>query len=721
MTRNTLCLVALATLSPLACASTNGGAFGLAYPASSAGELAAVEARARAAAAPMVPAVAVVVPPAPARGFAMFALPTGARTGQVGVAIVGRPVIAGDLVLARSPGSIVAWGLDGRERWRVPDRGFSLVGASQDAGRVAITLGGAGVTRRSGALLVVDAETGAPQLQRPEAHAFGAPLLVGRDLYVPWDGQNLSVFDADRGAELARVRTRDDVFGFARREGPTVWLGARALYRFGADMSAGRSAAATRVAFSRDGLPGAPPFMADPYVTLNAGLDARERVRLAWRPDSAAQGATFAGGAVYSLFHRDVFALDAATGAVRWAYVHPADVAGIEVSRGGVTLVDENGRAALLDAASGRVCWRANLDTPSAQAVLQVPGDFAPSGGADDEPARSQVEGLLLAAGGTDTRLMPAQLFAVRALTEIESPEATHALVTVLTRRLYPQELRAAAGEAITHRTNGTEAMLEALGAHHDYVRDVTAPPVGMLARGLAAARERRAVPALIAHLQDPATAASDLPQITAALRELGDAAAVAPLVDFLRLYHADSGMLSPVGGGEAHDDRHVGEQEPLDAALEQAVLAVGAMGGATERRVLDEIATHPRTATVVRDAIARVSAGDTRTAQASATAASQGGGIDMAFHMPTRLNAEAVETAYLPVRPQLLECLRNAPSRPSMVRIQFRYDSAGAVSHATINPTAFQACMAPLIEAVRLPENSAGRDIATYNLSTLP
>ena len=37
---------------------------------------------------------------------------------------------------------------------------------------------------------------------------------------------------------------------------------------------------------------------------------------------------------------------------------------------------------------------------------------------------------------------MPAQLFAVRALTEIESPEATHALVAVLTRRQFPQELR---------------------------------------------------------------------------------------------------------------------------------------------------------------------------------------------------------------------------------------------------------------------------------------
>ena len=74
MTRNPLCLVAVATLSTLACASTHGGAFGLAYPASSAGELAAVEARARAAAAPQIPA-----PMTTMRARSMAFLPRSAR------------------------------------------------------------------------------------------------------------------------------------------------------------------------------------------------------------------------------------------------------------------------------------------------------------------------------------------------------------------------------------------------------------------------------------------------------------------------------------------------------------------------------------------------------------------------------------------------------------------------------------------------------------------
>lgn len=721
MIRQTLGLAALLTLG--ACATSNGGAFGLAYPSANTTDIASLEARVREHRPAVTPAVAVVVPPAPARGFTVFSLPEGRRLGQVGVTIVGRPVIAGDLVLARSPGSIVAWTFDGTERWRVPDRGFSLVGASQDNGRVAITLGGAGVTRRNGALLVVDAVSGASRLQRPEAHAFGAPLLVGDDLFVPWDGQNLSVFDPDRGDERLRIRSRDDVFGFVRREGDAVFTGARALYRVEPSLGDTRPAQSARATLSRDGLPGAPPFMNDPYVTLNAGLDARERVRLAWRPEGNAQGAGFAHNTAYALFHRDVFALDASTGAVKWAYVHPADIAGLEVARDGVAIVDENGRSAFLHHENGRVTWRAELDTPAAQVVMQLPTEYAPTGAPADEPTRSLVEGLLLAAGGTDTRLMPAQLFAVRALTSLDTPEATHALVTVLTRRQYPQELRAAAGEAITHRTNGTEAMLEALGAHHDYVRDVDTPPVGMLARGLAAAHERRAVPALLAHLNDPATPATDLPAVVSALRELGDPASVAPLLDFLRLYHADRGALPDVGGGEMLDDRHVGDQDSIDAALEQAALAIGALGGPAERRALTQIAEHPGVSGVVRAAAERAANGDTRAASNGSGngTGEQASAIDMRFSVPARVNAEQMEAAFIAVRGPLLECLRNATSRPATVRIQFRYDSAGAITRPVVNPAVFQGCMAPIVEGVRLPENTAGRDIGTYVLTTFP
>jgi len=698
----------------VSCASLGGSrAFDLSYPASSAQSLDAIAARVRDARESATPAVAVVVPPRPAQGFTVFGLPSGERLGQVGATLLGRPVIAGDLVLARSNGSIVAWSLAGAERWRIPDHGYNLVGAAQDNGRVAITLGGFGLSRRNGVALVVDAQSGATRFEKVETVAFGPPALVGDDLFLPWNGQQLSVFDVRSGDEVARVHGRTDLIGFARREGNAIWYGARSLLRFGAASS--NVDTVPRAAFSKEGVPGAPPFMADPYVTLNAGLDARERVRLAWRPDAAAAGASFAGATVYSVFHRDVFGVDPASNEVRWGYVHNADLAGVEVSREGLGAVDENGNFLFVDARTGVLRWRVDLHATAAQAVVQLPADFAPTGHVE-EGARTPVEGLLLAAGGTDSRLMPAQLFAVRALIDHDGPDATHALVNVVTHRRFPQELRAAAGEAITRRTNGAEAMTEALAAHYDYVSDVEAPPVGLLARGIAAHRERNAVPALIAHLQDPATAASDLPPLVSALRELGDPSCVRPLVDFIRLNHADTGAAPPVGGGDPIDDRIVSDQEPMEAALEQAVTAVAALGTINERRILAEVAVHPRTARAVADAIARALRGEG--VAATSTEAPQ---APMTFQAPpNRVAMDAVESAFFPLRQEMLECLRGTPSRPATVRITFRYDGAGAISHVIVNPAQFQPCIEPIAERVRLPESAANREIGTYNLSTM-
>jgi hypothetical protein len=84
------------------------------------------------------------------------------------------------------------------------------------------------------------------------------------------------------------------------------------------------------------------------YTTLRAGVDARERVRLLWRPDPVLPGVVLLHNTVFALYHRDVFALDAQTGAVRWAYVSPQDLAGVAVVRAGLVVIDDHGVASLL-------------------------------------------------------------------------------------------------------------------------------------------------------------------------------------------------------------------------------------------------------------------------------------------------------------------------------------------------------------------------------------
>lgn len=712
-----LCLPLVLAALGLGCAgSLSRGAFSLSTPSSDAVVLTAVADRVRIAAPSELPPVAAIVADDPAQGLTVIDLGSGAVLGRVAAPIASRPVVAGDLVIARSGGSIVGWSLAGAERWRFPDEGLDLVGASRDGDRVAVVLGGAGVTRRRGVLRVVEARDGSSVARTEIAHSLGLPTLVGDDVFVPWDGQNLSVLDARSGDELSRVRSRDDVVGFSFREGHAVYYGARALYRLGPESASGTAEGTPHYQPRRDKLPGAAPFALDAYTSLRAGVDARERVRLVWRPDPALPGVALLHNMVFALYHRDVFALDAQTGALRWAYVSPNDLAGVSVVRAGVVLVDDHGGASLLAPDDGRARWRLGLPAGGPQAVLQVPADFSPSPNTDDPP-RTLVESLLEAAGGSDSRLLPAQRFAAQALAALPGAPATAALVSLLTRRGNSPELRAVVGEGLVGRTEGTDAMLEALDHHYDYVRGVDVPPVGFLARALARAHERRAVSALVSHLFDPATPTDDLAPIVVALRELADPSLVQSLADFVRLYHADVGAVAPVGGGDAIIERDITDQVQLNAAVEQAIETIARMGGAPERALIDRVQSHPAAPESVRVAASRVRDGAAPEAPAAPEAeAPTEARPDMSFGAPAgRLSPDAIDGAMAPHRAEVLACLRGAPSRPAQLRVQFRYDGDGRVSNVSVMPAGFQACVAPLVAQVQLPTSLAVRELGTW------
>lgn len=662
-----------------------------------------------------VEAVAVWVAAAPAQGFSVVSLPSGRRLGASTATLEGRPHLAGDRVLARSGGSIVAWALDGTEAWRVPDGGFDLAGVSRDGGRIAMTLGGGGVTRRRGALVVLEAADGRELLRRRVDHALGAPAMVGSQVFVPWDGQNLSAFAVDGGEEIARLRSRDDVFAFARRDGEALYFGARSLYRLSAEAASGRRDGGGAWRLERDDLPGDAPFALDSYTALRAQLDARERVRLVWRPDPQRQGVALLHGQVYSLYHRELFALDAQSGAVRWAAVLPSDVVAAEVVDAGVVLLDESGTATLVDPQTGRARWRLQTGVTGTQAALQLPRAFSAAGGVE-EAAVSVVEGLRqAAAAGNDARMAPAQRFAVRALAAIEDAEATGALVSLLTTATLPPEVYDVVAEAVAARTRGAPSMLDALRARYDFVRGTAAPPVGVLARGLASAGERSAVPQLLAHLHDPATPTRELPHLTAALRRLGDAGAVPGLLAFVRRYHADVGAVPPVGGGDPVDDRELGDQQLLDAALEQAASGVVELGGPAGRAALETLAGYANASPVV------VRIAHAPSAAAPSTASAPEGASDMTFTAPPpRLSLEAIAEAFAPHRDAMLECLRGAPTRPAQVRIQFRYDHEGRITQPLVLPAFLQTCIGGIATHVTLPPSGAARELGTYYLRVL-
>lgn len=162
--------------------------------------------------------------------------------------------------------------------------------------------------------------------------------------------------------------------------------------------------------------------------------NARERVALIVRPDPDAPNAAPTDNLIYALFHRVVFAVDARDGSVKWGHLHDSDVAGAEAVRGGLVLVDDAGHVSMLDAQLGHQRWRANVATRPLQGILGLPIDFAPGTDGAETPT-TPADTLLATAGGTDTRMLPARVFATKALAAMPGADATRALLDIASRR----------------------------------------------------------------------------------------------------------------------------------------------------------------------------------------------------------------------------------------------------------------------------------------------
>jgi hypothetical protein len=170
-------------------------------------------------------------------------------------------------------------------------------------------------------------------------------------------------------------------------------------------------------------------------------------------------------------------------------------------------------------------------------------------------------------------------------------------------------------------------------------------------------------------------------------------------------------------------DDRVQVDQDAMATALEQAAEAVVALGTAEHLQALDDILADSFTPQALRIAIARLR-GARRTPTPTATGdggTPSGPGAPppttVPPGLPLRLSPDQISAAFSQFRPGLLSCLDGAPSRPSQVRIQFRYDNEGHVSHVVVAPTSFQACMQVLVEQVPLPPSLVAREIGTYLL----
>ncbi|MCS6799803.1 MAG: PQQ-binding-like beta-propeller repeat protein [Myxococcota bacterium] len=709
------CTMMTAALMAAACGggtSAGRGVLAPTFPDNRRPDIEAVVERVRASAPRAARSVLVGVTAEPP-GIVVYDLGTRRVSWSRPGAVASLPWVAGSLVVVQERGGVL--GLDlasGAERFRIDDGGLGLVGADGEGAWAALVLStGGGVQARSRLVVLRDGE---PDSDVEIEHAVGAPAVRGELVVLPWGAQNASVLEVESLRELARVRLEDDMLGTALVAGGDVLLAHRAVYLVSPQLASGsRRAGAVALTLDVGALPGEPPLLADTYRPAAPPHGAAHRVRLAWYAHRDGGSFAFSDSTVYHLFYRVVTALDPAGGAIRWMTPLDRDVVGAAAVAGGLVVVDERGRLTALRATDGAAASAGEVG--KALIAARIVLDAMPPGVVHEARSTSLPDQLLEVASHPDARLVPVRSYAVAALASRGEPEVTGHLIALCEDARAAAPVRASACEALTRRNAGPSEVLAALERRASFLEGTRTPPLAALAGAAVAMGERRAVPLLLAHLRHPDTPAEAVAAIARAVSTLGDRDAVAPLGDFLRLYHADD------------------DDPALARALVAIVEALERLAGPAAREWLEPVASDALGVAAVRqaavEALARLQqpasesgSGDSsggadaagRTEPAGGPQPSEAGASDR----PEVLQAEHIAAALGPVRDGLRACLRSAAGRPASARLVISVEADGSVREVTALPQSVVECMRPLVQSVRFPRTRRGdRQQVTYTV----
>jgi outer membrane protein assembly factor BamB len=309
--------------------------------------------------------------------------------------------------------------------------------------------------------------------------------------------------------------------------------------------------------------------------------DARDDIAVFAAPAASSELVVDSGKFV-ATYYKVAIGFDAKSGDVAWAARHGADFVAGSPFEGGVALCDDGGKITIMSTAHGVVVSEKSFGQKVKSCAVEADG-LAPvhiSGAA----AKPLAEQIALAIDLNENEMVAIQRVLLRELGKAEDPRATKTLIELATDPRTPPALVIDAEAALASRRNGADFMIEALGRHYDFLKDVLKPPpVGPLADALLAMKESRAAPALVAHLFDPADTTDAIKRAAAALAQIATKAELPQLRSFFALYRTT-----------ADDD-----------ALAQAVISVAQaivkLGGPEDRALVSRGAEDPMTISAIK------------------------------------------------------------------------------------------------------------------------
>jgi len=444
--------------------------------------------------------LAVAVTQTGERSVVLYDLSTRQALWTVPMAASSTPEIVGDAVVVELGTHTAVLDLaSGRVRGQIEHRGLEFVGVARDGDTLVMSFG-AGLqgssTRRAGRVVGVSASGAAERWSHTIGGIVGRPAASGGLAFVPWDRQSVAVLDLATGVEQARLRSTDDVLSWVFTGPGGVYYGGRGIYRLTPDSATGTRAGSAFLANPLDGVPGDPQVYRDAFLATTGSRTARDKIRFGFRTQVGEAGrVTLQDGAIYLAYYHDVVAVDAATGAVRWAQRIEDDVEALQVTSRGLFVASGNGKVRSFDPATGAVAVVAELNAPIGAIDLDVEG-LARGDGAT-APEGSVREQLVSMIREIDNRLVPFRSYLVGVLARREEEEVTRDLLDLYTQRSIPAQLRQSVATALQARRTGAQYLVAALGEHYDYLEGRQAPPLQVIAPALVQMGARDAVRAV--------------------------------------------------------------------------------------------------------------------------------------------------------------------------------------------------------------------------------
>jgi outer membrane protein assembly factor BamB len=485
-----------------------------------------------------------------------------------------RPIVAANVVVASGGGELFAVEAGtGKKLWARPTGGLALHGAGDDGSVTVVTM--ASPTGKGSTLLAVTRD-GSVVRQIETDQDLGAPAVLERLAFVPWGYEYVTVLDLAGGDEAGRILLREKT-SRAWTTGGSLYFGEVGLYRFDEHIKKASKNGATHLALPARELPGAPRLIAPGDEALGPTSSAPDSIRLYARPTPSNAPFGFDDNRFYATYFKLVMGFTADKGALAWVHTHSSDVIAGAAAEGGVVLCDTEGKVTVLAANNGGRVSELDFGEPIKSCVVQVDG-FTPSGaGEDPGPIAKQLQRAL---ENRNLELATAQQLLLHELAAQPDEEATRTLIDVASDPRTSPLLLGDARTELAGRRNGARFMLEALGRHYDFLKDVLrAPPVAPLAQALGAMNEKAAAPLLASHLMDPADTESDVMQAAAALGLVAGAAEIPAMKEFFAMYR------------DAPDD---------PAEIPEAVVSVGQallkLDGTMGRATVDAALAHPFT-----------------------------------------------------------------------------------------------------------------------------